>query len=143
MNQMLKMGMPEAPYYAHDIAYAASKTANVLHAVQLNKLLNKEGIAAFSANPGMALSNTVKKTMERLGKEVADSLGWKKNIDQGAATTLVAALDPKLAENTKETVLLSDCQVWGDEIPGWARDEKAAERLWKLSEEIVEGVAGK
>lgn len=82
---------------------------------------------------------------------------WK-TLDQGCSTTLVAALDPAL--NGKLTLLYSrvgpgpyafvdnidicigtkglylvDCQV--ADPCYWAKDEVAAERLWKLSEEII------
>ena len=79
---------------------------------------------------------------------------WK-DIDQGAATMLVAALDPKLnckyarflqyCENGRNRALivcvaengvyLDDCQV--KRPSKWAADPFKAEMLWKLSEDLV------
>lgn len=73
---------------------------------------------------------------------------WK-NHDQGAATVLVAALDPALngkyilysddarANIMAESkgVLLHDCQMC-DAMP-YATDAKLAEKLWTLSEKLV------
>lgn len=59
-------------------------------------------------------------------------------LDQGIATILVAALDPKLAE-AKTGVFLSDCKF--EDIEETAKDPKIAERLWKLSESLTKGSA--
>ena len=58
---------------------------------------------------------------------------WKTH-DQGIATTLVAAFDPKLSEQT-EKVYLSDCQL--EDVEDYAKDPDAAERLWQLSEKLT------
>jgi len=55
---------------------------------------------------------------------------WK-DQDQGIATILVAALDPKLAE-ADDRVLLSDCQL--EDVAAYAKEPANAERLWQLSE---------
>ena len=86
----------------------------------------------------------------------------RKSRDQGAATSLRAALDPdlqvpqlvrvgerdddddgdggKIWGKTKglwKGVYLVDCQVADDQCAEHARDGEAAERLWEMSEEIV------
>ena len=78
-----------------------------------------------------------------------------KNLDQGGATTLVAALDPalngklgllrecwgrrlcadRLRADTKNGVYLSDCQFVAAEP--YAIDETNADKLWTLTEELV------
>jgi hypothetical protein len=58
---------------------------------------------------------------------------WK-TAEQGAATMLVAAFDPDLS--TKKGVYLDDCQI--RRSSKWASDAEKAERLWKLSEELVQ-----
>ena|SRR6266498_3060971 len=71
---------------------------------------------------------------EELTKVIAGTGGgfWK-DQDQGAATMLVAAFDPALDD--AKGVYLSDCQI---ATPAdHARDESAAEKLWKLSEDLV------
>lgn len=61
-----------------------------------------------------------------------------KTKEQGCSTTLVAALDPGLGSSNLEgdRVYLSDCQV-GESAP-WAKDSEAADRLWQLSESLVQ-----
>lgn len=56
-----------------------------------------------------------------------------KNIEQGCSTSLVAALDPKL---TPDDLFFADCQVAGW-APAYSTDSKKADKLWKLSEELV------
>ncbi|KAK3933584.1 hypothetical protein QBC46DRAFT_275482, partial [Diplogelasinospora grovesii] len=56
-----------------------------------------------------------------------------KTVDEGCSTTLVAALDPAL--NEVKGLYLSDCQF--TDPYAHANDPVAAERLWKLSEELV------
>ncbi|KAF2635675.1 retinol dehydrogenase 12 [Massarina eburnea CBS 473.64] len=135
LSRMFGGATPDPPFYLHDIAYGASKTANCLHAVQLNRLFNREGIRAFSVSPGFAHSTGVKNAMPRFSEDIVANFGFLKSIDQGASTTLVAALDPVL--DPEEVVVLHDCQKAGPEVPAYATDRDAAERLWKLSEEIV------
>lgn len=57
------------------------------------------------------------------------------NQDQGTATILVGALDPKLALVGHDQAYLSDCQV--AEPAAHARSPDMAERLWTLSEELT------
>lgn len=60
---------------------------------------------------------------------------WKSH-DQGIATTLVAAFDP-LLERAGKGVFLNDCQF--EDVLPYAKDPELAERLWKLSENLVSG----
>ncbi|KAF2109964.1 retinol dehydrogenase 12 [Lophiotrema nucula] len=140
IHTMMKMPIPEA--YEASIAYGQSKTANTLHALQLNKLYNKDGIYAFSNHPGIVASTGVMvDVMPKLTDEMKEafaSLGEPKTIDQGAATTIVAALDPGL--KPENGVYLEDAQV--GQAPEWAVDPVAAEKLWKLSEDLVKEKVG-
>ncbi|KAK6359977.1 hypothetical protein TWF696_001098 [Orbilia brochopaga] len=121
-------------------AYGQSKTANVLYSVELTRrLFEKHGILSLSLHPGGIMtqlgrhaSQSDKEFWEAAFK---DYVFWK-NGDQGCSTTLVAALDPALNKWTPETgYYLDDCQFKAP-VP-WAVDPEAAQRLWKLSEEIV------
>ena len=137
--QLIKMFFPNAQEtdgYDHNVAYGQSKTANVLMAVHLNRLLSTEGIYAFAVHPGFvestgALRFLKSKTEEEQGKLFPMA---RKTIDQGSATTMVAALDPNLKPDSG--VYMADCQF--AEAPEWATSGEKAERLWKLSEQIVE-----
>ena len=57
-----------------------------------------------------------------------------KNLSEGAATSLVAALDPSLED--KNGVLLLDCQPYPlrSEV---SQKEELPEKLWRLSEKLV------
>lgn len=130
------MDLPADPVpFSYLVAYGQSKTANVLMAVQLNKLLSSEGISAFSLHPGVVGSTGQKELItDSMSAKLEAIMGPPKTIDQGAATAVVAALDPGLKGG--EGVFLDDCQ-FGNSAPSWATDHQIAERLWKLSEEIV------
>ena len=118
------------------LAYGQSKTANVLFVVQLNRLLSKQGIYAFAVHPGGVRSTGWKKGLATLPKHAVPLVEkiMTKDINQGSATALVAALDPGLCPD--KGVWLDDCQL--AEPAQWAVNEEKAERLWKLSEELVE-----
>jgi hypothetical protein len=62
---------------------------------------------------------------------------WKmKNQSQGSATTLVAALDPGILD--RSGAYLADCRIdHGSPTMEYALDKGNAEKLWKLSEELV------
>ncbi|KAF2826039.1 retinol dehydrogenase 12 [Ophiobolus disseminans] len=122
--------------YDAEVAYGQSKTANVLFAVHLNRLYASKGIYTFALHPGAVQSRAAKAMLGKKTKEEIDAMAIKfnKSIDQGAGTTLVAALDPGL--NPENGVFLSDCQIF-EQVPGYAVDAKLAEKLWNLSEEIV------
>lgn len=58
---------------------------------------------------------------------------FEKTIDQGTATALVAALDRELTPG--KGVFLNDCQV--TDVPPYADSKDKAQKLWKLSENLV------
>lgn len=60
-----------------------------------------------------------------------------KTLQQGCATQIVAALDHSLEE--QDGVFLADCRPSTSPLPvkPWSLDEKDAERMWTLSEELV------
>ncbi|KAL1600580.1 hypothetical protein SLS60_006966 [Paraconiothyrium brasiliense] len=134
------IGAPADVPFSSLVAYGQSKTANVLMAVHLNKLLSSEGISAFSLDPGVVASTGQKALVDEAQRaKLEEMVGAPKTIDQGAATAVVAALDPALKGG--EAVYLDDCQ-FSDQVPPWTTDAQAAERLWKLSENIVKEKLG-
>lgn len=59
-----------------------------------------------------------------------------KTHSQGVATTLVAALDPNISD--RSGAYLADCKVDHEDMyADWAKNRGDAERLWKLSEQLV------
>ncbi|PGH27805.1 hypothetical protein AJ80_00593 [Polytolypa hystricis UAMH7299] len=131
-------GLPEAILKGKDgypgfLAYGQSKTANILFAIELTNRFKKEGIISFSLHPGSiwtGLSRDLNPDEEVAIKKT--SAVWSTH-DQGAATAVVAAFDPALSN--QHGGYLIDCQL-GSAGPR-ATDNKAARKLWELSEELT------
>ena len=130
---------PDKDTYIIMSAYAQSKAANVLFSVELTRrLLLKHGILSVAVYPGIILTE-----MSRFFPQETVSM-WLNLVDQGvivprslgagAATSLVAALDPAL----DEFAFLEDCQVAPeDTLPEFSSGLGPAGRLWRLTEELV------
>jgi NAD(P)-dependent dehydrogenase (short-subunit alcohol dehydrogenase family) len=129
-------------------AYGQSKTANVLLAVEATRRWADDGIVANALMPGGIMT----RLQRYVTQEVKD--GWQRMQDegaavfktpqQGAATSLVAAVAPELDGtgghyledcNEAETVA-NDAEV-SSGVREWALDAEAAERLWDVSAELV------
>jgi NAD(P)-dependent dehydrogenase (short-subunit alcohol dehydrogenase family) len=125
------------------VAYGQSKTANVLFSLSLTeRLYSQHGIMSFGVHPGAILTELSRHSDPAATTEAAldryRSMGMVfKTLAAGAATTLVAALDPKLppADKGGKGVYMEDCQI--AETKSWATDPVAAEKLWNVSEELV------
>lgn len=127
---------PPGETYAPFVAYGQSKTANILMSLYLNQRLADSGVKSIATHPGSIWTDLSRNLDEKYTRLISKTGGFWKDLDQGSATTLVAALDPKLGEKEYEGVIyLSDCQV--AEAAAHASDANAAERLWRASEEIV------
>jgi len=111
--------------YGRWIAYAQSKTANVLFTVELQRRLQLLGISAFAVHPGVILTNLVRHVNAPAATDKAAAPAppptdarparprrtppeAMKSVDQGAATTLFAALSPLL--NGRGGLYLEDCK---------------------------------
>ncbi|KAK5118699.1 hypothetical protein LTR85_007905 [Meristemomyces frigidus] len=121
------------PYFGFT-AYGQSKTANILHAVSLSEKLGDKGVRAFAVHPGSIWTELSRNLSPDDLKVIEGTSTFWKDQDQGVATMLVAALDPKLTQ-TSNKVFLSDCQV--DDVADHAKDPAIAERLWQLSEKLT------
>lgn len=122
--------------YLGFLAYGQSKTANILFSVELNKRLAQRGIASYSVHPGNIITELGRDMQEDLAKKVPDIMRakyLKPSIEEGASTTMVAALDPALT--CAKGVFLEDCQL--SFARPYAVDPVNAERLWVLSEKLV------
>lgn len=124
-------------------AYGASKTANVLHAIEADRRLRDAGIRAYAVHPGTvatALARYMSRSdFSRLRGLVAESSrepsdGFLDFVmpEHGAATQVWAAVSPDLAG--RGGLYLEDCGI-GAAAPH-ARDERRAARLWELSERL-------
>ncbi|KAF2117284.1 retinol dehydrogenase 12 [Lophiotrema nucula] len=135
------IGIDEHEGYDGNVAYAQSKTAKVLLALELSKRLSSEGIFSFAVNPGVVMSTAAINNLPKLPEKLREgllSVSATKNIDQGCATAIVAALDPKLTPGAG--IFLADCQF--AEAPSWATHAESAERLWELSEGLLKEKLG-
>ena len=132
--------------YDKFLAYGASKTANVLHAVELDRRYRDRGIRSYAVHPGI-VATALARHMTRDDfaglQSVATTSGRRpENVDvrrdfvgpeRGAATQVWAAVSPELADTGG--VYLADCAIRSDVAP-YAIDPEHAARLWSVSEEL-------
>lgn len=133
----------EKQTYNSVVAYAQSKTANILFSLQLQKIATaKYGIASFAPHPGSIpteLQRHADEGMLKRAREKAVETGLlppkRKTLEEGCATTVLAATDPELV-NRDGTLYLEDCQAV-EVKQASAADQQAAKRLWEISERLV------
>lgn len=139
--------------YDPQIAYAQSKTANSLFAVEATRLWALDNIVANAVNPGGVATglqrNFSVKQRRSLDEAAAVGIFKYKTVEQGAATTLVAAVSPEFAHTGGR--YLDDCgeayTVENDAllaehphgVKAWALDPATARRLWTVSDQLVRG----
>lgn len=144
----------EARPYDKWVAYGESKTANALFAVELDRRWKADGIRAFSVHPGGIMTALARHLSEddmamlsaRFNRSEAPQL---KTVEQGAATSVFAAVSPTLAgkggmylENSgiarrQDDPDLDPTEQEGSGVRSYAQDPEAAKRLWALSEDMV------
>ena len=131
-------------------AYGQAKTANVLFAVELDRLGQDAGVRAFALHPGGIMTPL----QRHLSQEEMRERGWIdqtgkpinpnfKSPEQGAATQTWAATSPQL--DGMGGVYCEDCEIAevNDDPDGrtgvrtWAIDPAEASRLWALSAELT------
>ncbi|MDE1990922.1 MAG: SDR family NAD(P)-dependent oxidoreductase [Rhizobiaceae bacterium] len=133
------------------LAYAQSKTANALFALQLDMLGRDVGVRAFSLHPGKIFTPL----QRHLTRDEMIAAGWLdadgnpadptfKTPQQGAATQVWAATSSQL--NGFGGVYCEDCDIAPLDIGaqpsfvgvrGHAVDPEQAARLWRLSAELT------
>jgi NAD(P)-dependent dehydrogenase (short-subunit alcohol dehydrogenase family) len=145
------------------VAYGQSKTANILFAVALDKRGRDHGVRAFSLHPGSIAGTGLEKHVPPQmlidagiitadGTPTIDPARGLKTVEQGAETILWCATSPEL--DGLGGLYCEDCAVApiappltgkssmadGTRAHGvqrYAIDPDNAERLWKLSEEML------
>jgi NAD(P)-dependent dehydrogenase (short-subunit alcohol dehydrogenase family) len=138
---------PENKTYLPLEGYNQSKVANVLFSIAANKrLYEKHGILSLAVHPGVIRTelsrNNSPETMQTIQGMLDKGVYHLKTTGAGAATSLVAALDHHLGvggtRDGKENygVYLVDCQI-SDKATPRAVSSDEAEKLWKLSEDLV------
>jgi NAD(P)-dependent dehydrogenase (short-subunit alcohol dehydrogenase family) len=128
-------------------SYGQAKTANIWHAIELDRRFGGDGVRGFALHPGGIRTelgrhltpDDIQTLMARVGEA---TFRWK-NAEQGAATQVWAATAAQL--DGRGGLYLEDCHIAGpksDANPNagyapWALDAAGAEQLWALSEKLV------
>jgi NAD(P)-dependent dehydrogenase (short-subunit alcohol dehydrogenase family) len=134
-------------------AYAQSKSANALFAVELDRRGAAHGVRAYSLHPGAILTPLVRHldfddlrrvgALDEDGKVNPPPQSGFKNVAQGAATTVWCATSAQLegmggvyCEDGDIAPLVEDDSM-GPGVRRWAIDPGQARRLWTLSEQMT------
>ncbi|MEU4519981.1 SDR family NAD(P)-dependent oxidoreductase [Amycolatopsis sp. NPDC024027] len=137
--------------YDPQLAYAQSKTANSLFAVEATRRWVADGIFANAVNPGGIATGLQRNftPAQKKSLDAAEAAGTftYKTLEQGAATSIVAAVAPQFArtgghylDDAQEAYTVPDDATLADHPHGvkeWALDHAAAERLWDVSAELA------
>ncbi|WP_159573506.1 SDR family NAD(P)-dependent oxidoreductase [Curtobacterium sp. 18060] len=137
--------------YDPQVAYAQSKTANSLFAVEATRRWVDEGITANAINPGGIATglqrNFTAEQKASLDAARAAGVFRYKTVEQGAATTMVAAVSEEFAhtgghylDDCQEAYTVADDAALADHphgVKAWALDPALAERLWSVSDELL------
>ncbi|OJZ73938.1 short-chain dehydrogenase [Mycobacterium paraffinicum] len=135
--------------YDKFVAYGASKTANILHALEADRRLRGLGIRAYAVHPGTVATSLARhmsradfsalRTMAAGGTarrgDATDGFLDFTTPEYGAATQVWAAVSPELAD--KGALYLEDCGI-SDAVAPYAHDEARAADWWILSEKLCD-----
>lgn len=153
--------------YDGHLAYAQSKTANVLFAVELDRRWAQDGIRGYAAHPGIIIGTNLGSSMpadqvramqqatglvDESGRPVIDPPSGKKTPQQGAATIVFAAASPLLAGiggvylKDNDISPLDDAAdpnaqgadlIRSQNVVPHSIDPHSARRLWEMSEQLI------
>ncbi|MEU6560510.1 SDR family NAD(P)-dependent oxidoreductase [Nocardia nova] len=138
--------------YDPQAAYAQSKTATSLFAVEATRRWAGDGIVANAVNPGGVATglqrNFTRKQKDYLAAAEAAGVFSYKTPQQGAATTLVAALAPEFAhtgghylDDCREAhTVPDDAELFENShgVKQWAIDPEIAAKLWTVSTAMLD-----
>lgn len=125
-------------------AYAQSKAAEILFAVEATRRWAQDGIVVNAVNPG-----AIRTALQRhVGGELATPEAQQKTVHQGASTSVFAAVSPLVDgiggryfnDNTEATVVEERPEDSGrlvTTVAAYALDPTNAERLWTVSERFL------
>ncbi|MET9352876.1 SDR family NAD(P)-dependent oxidoreductase [Streptomyces sp. NPDC006617] len=131
--------------------YAQSKTANSLFAVEATRRWGSDGIVANAVNPGGVATGLQRNFTpeQKASLDAAEAAGvfTYKTVEQGAATSVVAAVAPEFAhsgghylDDGQEAYPVPDDADLAQHPHGvkeWALDPAAAKRLWTVSTDLL------
>lgn len=115
-------------------SYGQSKLANILLANEVSTRYFDQGITANSVNPGVVATNLARYISGKMrdpDKPLGKGQKWP---DQGAATQVYVAVEPRLANVSG--YCFEDCNPVELKAP-YATDPALAQKLWQVSEELV------
>ncbi len=140
------------------VAYGRSKTANILFAVAFDQRHKGRGVRAAAVHPGgiqtelgrhmdaAHVQAMIDQMNQQLAAEGKPPFEWK-TIPQGAATSVWAgvvarpeAIGGRYCENCHVSDIVADdvtISAISEGVRGYALDPRAAEALWRKSEEWV------
>jgi NAD(P)-dependent dehydrogenase (short-subunit alcohol dehydrogenase family) len=133
--------------YRRWVAYARSKTANLLFVHELARRLAAHGsdVIAAAAHPGYAATNLQAAGPKMAGRRAAErfmGIGnrfFAQSADAGALPTLYAATAPDVTPDSFTGPSLGGWR--GAPAPSWrapwSRDDRASQLLWTASEELT------
>jgi NAD(P)-dependent dehydrogenase (short-subunit alcohol dehydrogenase family) len=133
--------------YDPALAYAQSKTANVLFAVEASRRWAGDGITANALHPGAIADSNLARHYDPAVLESIRASGkyTYKSIAQGAATSTFVATSKLLDgvggryfENCQEAVVDDPAAsgIDGAGVAAYALDQDGAARLWQISEQM-------
>ncbi|MBO2458204.1 SDR family NAD(P)-dependent oxidoreductase [Actinomadura violacea] len=153
--------------YDGHLAYAQSKTANVLFAVELDRRWSHDGIRGYAAHPGIIVGTNLGGSMpadqvramnlamglvDESGRPIIDPESGKKTPQQGAATIVFGATSPLLADTGGVYLKDNDISPLDDAADPTAQgadlirsqnvvphsiDPQSAQRLWTMTEQLI------
>ncbi|MGC4746141.1 SDR family NAD(P)-dependent oxidoreductase [Micromonospora sp. DT201] len=137
--------------YDPQASYAQSKTASSLFAVEATRRWAADGIVANTVNPGGVSTGlqrdfTPEQKDYLAAAEAAGAFAYK-TVQQGAATTLIAAVAPEFAhsgghylDDGREAYTVADDAELFEHSHGvkqWALDPDTATTLWAVSLDLI------
>lgn len=137
--------------YDPQIAYAQSKTANSLFSVEATRRWSDDGITANTVNPGGIATGLQRNftPQQKASLDAAQAAGifTYKSVEQGAATTMVAAISDEFAhtgghylDDCQEAYTVPDDASLADHphgVKAWALNPDSARRLWTVSDQLL------
>jgi NAD(P)-dependent dehydrogenase (short-subunit alcohol dehydrogenase family) len=141
----------ERRQYDPQAAYAQSKTATSLFAVEATRRWAPGGIVANAVNPGGVVTGLqrhfTQKQKDYLAEAEAAGAFVYKTVQQGAATTLVAAVAPEFArtgghyldDGREAHTVPNDADLFRNShgVKQWAIDPDTAQQLWTVSQGLI------
>jgi NAD(P)-dependent dehydrogenase (short-subunit alcohol dehydrogenase family) len=137
--------------YDPQAAYAQSKTATSLLAVEASRRWAHDGIVANAVNPGGVATGLqrsfTQKQKDYLAEAEAAGAFTYKTAQQGAATTLVAAVAAEFAhtgghyldDGREAHTVPNDADLFTNShgVKQWAIDPEIAQKLWTVSLDLI------